>query len=97
MPLGPRYTQVSPLYERYGFAFALVCAGFVLRCPDSKLLTLFAAFNMGVYLVHMLVLRVMGRVHFFDELGLGARLAVCYVLCLGVVGLIRRLRIPHLA
>lgn len=96
MLIGPDLVQVTGLYDRYGVAISLACAGFLLRCRDSRILAIFAAYNLGVYLVHMLVLRGMDHIPALGELHLVPRLAVCYLLCLLVVGVIRRLRIPYL-
>jgi len=95
--LGPHFVQVSPIYERYGVALSLVCAGFVLRMPDSPVLAKIASYNLGVYLVHMLVLRAMDRFPLLDGLTVFPRLALCYLLCLLAVAAIRRARVPHLA
>jgi len=95
--IGPELVQVTPLYERYAVAVSLVTAGFLLRCRDYRILALLSTYNLGVYLVHMLVLRAMGRYPSLVELPLMAQLGLCYLLCLLAVGVIRRLRIPHLS
>ena len=84
------------VHERYGVAVALVCAGFMLRSRDSSVLTLLATYNLGVYLVHVLVLQSMERFPVLAELSWTARLGLCYALCLLAVAGLRRLRVPYL-
>jgi hypothetical protein len=95
--LGLAVVDPSPLFTRYAVAVPLACLGFVIRMPRSRVLATLASYNLGVYLVHMLAIRLIDHVPGAAEADMPARTALVYVACLGVVYCVRRLRLPYVA
>ena len=60
--LGGGWLPWSQLWARYAVAVPLAVVGFLWRAPSSRLLTWLAERNMGVYVVHILVLQAVDRV-----------------------------------
>ena len=95
--LGSTVLPASGLYERYAVAIPVVCLGLIVPVPDRRWMATLAATNLGVYLVHMLAIRVMDRLPAIASVHELARVAIAYGLCLLAVLAIRRTKLPHLA
>lgn len=87
----------SPLFTRYAVAVPLAVLGFLVRAPESRVLGTLASCNLGVYLVHMLVIRLVDHVPGVNEVAALPHTLLVYLACLGVVYCVRRLRVPYVA
>lgn len=92
--VGPEVADDSPLYARYGVAVPLACLGFIIRLPEVKWLAWLASCNLGIYVMHMLALRTLGRIPAMAEQPTAVWFVLTYLLCLGAVVGVRKLRIP---
>ena len=95
--LGPELAYDSELYARYGVAVPIACLGFMVRMPEVKGLAWLASCNMGIYVMHMLALRVLGRIPGMEGQPTLVWFVLGYALCLATVAVVRRLRIPGVA
>jgi len=93
--LAPSWLVPSELYARYALAIPVVCAGLLVELPERRWLTALASMNLGVYLVHMLAIRVTDHVPGVASLEALPRTVIVYATCLLAVFLIRRMRVPY--
>jgi len=85
------------LAERYVVAVAVVCLGLMWRPRERVWMSTLASLNLGVYLVHMLILRVCDHLPGFAQLATQLQVVCAYALCVGCVLLLRRARVPFLS
>ena len=77
--LGGGWLPWSQLWARYAVAVPLAMVGFLWRAPSSRLLTWLAERNMGVYVVHILVLQAVDRVSVLHGAPDALRILTVYV------------------
>ena len=95
--VGPDLAPRSQLWSRYAIAVPLACAGFLVRVPESRLLVFLASCNLGIYVVHMLSLRLVDRLPWLDQASEPARIGAVYGISLLAVGLLQRTRLRSIA
>ena len=83
-------TLEHPLALRYALATSVACAGFALHVGEHPLLARLASYNLGVYLVHMLAIRVVDHVPGIDGAPVLLHTALVYAACLAAVWVLRR-------
>ncbi len=83
--VGSAWFPWSQLWARYAVAVPLALLGFQWRAPSTKVLTWLAERNMGVYVVHILVLQAVDRVSVLQGGPDGLRILAVYSGSLAVV------------
>lgn len=93
--VGPGLAPESVLWARYALALPLACIGFLLPLPESRFLERLSSYNLGVYVVHLLVVHLLTRIPAVWGLEVGWRIAAVYLLSLLGVHLLRRTGLKH--
>ena len=76
--VGATWFPWSQLWARYAVAVPLALVGFQWRAPSSRPLTWLAERNMGVYVVHVLVIQAVERVSLLQGAPDGLRILAVY-------------------
>lgn len=95
LALGASVAPHSALWARYAWAVPIACAGFVLPLPNSRILAQLSSYNLGLYAVHMLAIRVVDRLPLLQTLELWGKVLAITLLSLLCVVIMRRAGLRH--